>query len=135
MTLAHARHEVAAMRGLRASLGTIPGRIDEARHGDLLQLRHALSAQIARIAAVCDPLFDAGPAAALAGDYDRHLSLLRTSLALHQANWPADRIDDDPIAYRASASVARSIENEFLTWIDAVLDALEGRRTLPVTGA
>lgn len=132
MSLADARREVAAMHDLRASFGDIAARTDDARRLALIQLRRALSEQMTHIADTCDPLFDHGPAAALVADYRHHLSHLRNAVAMHQANWPAVRIDDDPVAYRASALVARSTESKFLEWISTVLDALEGKGALPV---
>ena len=50
---------------------------------------------------------------------DKQLSLLRTTTALHKANWPVILSGGDEPAYKASADNLSRVNFEFIDWIEA----------------
>ena len=91
-------------------------RRDEERKQALVRSRRLLAEQIGKL----------GPAieqdAILATDpgkqreMSRLFAAMRYSLALHQANWPAVKIDEDPVAYQESAHIVQEKSRAFWQW-------------------
>jgi hypothetical protein len=52
-------------------------------------------------------------------ELDKRLSLLRTTVALHKANWPVILSGGDEPAFKASADNLSRVNFEFIDWIEA----------------
>lgn len=52
----------------------------------------------------------------------RLLSAFRASSSIHQAEWPAIRVRDDPAAFRVAAQAVTTASNEFWRWVERELD-------------
>lgn len=52
-------------------------------------------------------------------ELDKRLSLLRTTVALHKANWPVILSSRDEPAFKASADNLSRVNFEFIDWIEA----------------
>jgi hypothetical protein len=100
---------VTAEKGVAA----VSDRKDAERKADLVKARRRIAEQLG----VVGGLIEREPS--LSGDDDaktritRLFSAMRSQLAMHQANWPAIRIDDDPVAYRDSAMAVREKVSAF----------------------
>ncbi|HWJ71319.1 MAG TPA: hypothetical protein VNS79_14845 [Sphingobium sp.] len=92
-----------------------PDRDDEARWA-LVRDRRLLSEQIGRLGL----LIERDEALAADSDTQRETSqrftAMRYALALHQADWPVVRIDENPAAYRASAHQVQIKSAAFWRW-------------------
>jgi len=92
-----------------------PARCDAAKRA-LLRDRRLLAEQIGRLG----PLIDQNEMLAMSPDDQREMSHLfaamRYALALHQADWPVVRIDEDPVAYHQSAQQVKVKSAAFWRW-------------------
>jgi hypothetical protein len=109
-----------ALRGALADLvaaeravAAVSDRKDAGRKTDLVKARRLMAEQLG----VVGLLIENEPGLAdRPGDKSavtRQFSAMRAQLAVHQANWPAVRIDDDPAAYRRSALAVRDKVSAF----------------------
>jgi len=107
------------VEGTVAAIGL---RSDEQRKQALVKARRQLSEQIG----VLGPIIEQDRTLALHPGKQRELSTLfaamRYALALHQANWPAVTIDNDPAAYRASSLGVKEKSDAFWSWCKDNLD-------------
>lgn len=83
---------------------------------ELVTLRKAIITHVSNIQAMLDKPGSVVPPAATAV-IRSHLSAARTAMALHQATWPAVKIDENVDAYRLSA---QAVTAEFHKFIDTV---------------
>ncbi|MGH6616656.1 hypothetical protein [Sphingomonas sp.] len=127
-TFADLARELTALEQVQADLAAIAARTDTDRRYELIQLRKALSQQIARVGQTGELIFgtDADPAVSQA--YRDKLSRMRSAAAMHQANWPAVRLDEADDEYRRSALRVREANREFVAWTRDAL-ARAGHRT------
>lgn len=112
---------VAALHDLERvhqDLALIAERTDDARR-DLIARRRELSALMARIGPLAEAAFAADPAALRR--FRSLFSTMRSAAALHQANWPAVRLNDDRAAYQLSALVVRDANRRFVAWLREAL--------------
>ncbi len=97
------REALARFAAAEKAIEAIGTRTDKERKQALVHSRRQLSEQIG----VLGPIIDQDTGLAQHPEMHRELgkrfSAMRYGLAHHQASWPAVTIDDDPIAYRASA--------------------------------
>lgn len=114
--------ELALLEEVQADLAGISARTDERRRHDLIALRRKLSLQIAEVGRVAEPYFDAA-GAELAQVYRRKFSQMRSAAALHQADWPAVRLDQADAQYLRSVMAVREANREFVAWTRATVGA------------
>lgn len=92
-----------------------PDRSDDAKRA-LLRNRRLLAEQLGRLGL----LIDRDEALATAPDTQQEMNQLfagmRYALALHQADWPVVRIDEDPVAYQTSAQRVQVKSAAFWGW-------------------
>lgn len=112
--------EIDTLERIQAELAGIASRTDEERKPALVELRRQLSAQIARVGTLADSLFVASDSEVTRA-YRAHFSRMRSRAALHQADWPAVRLGENPEAYRASALGVREANREFVAWMRTTL--------------
>ncbi|MBT2186989.1 hypothetical protein [Sphingobium nicotianae] len=110
------RETLARYATIEKELEAIGLRTDQERKQALVHWRRQLSEQIGLLS----PLIDQDPDLTRNLDMHRELSkrftAMRYGLALHQASWPAVRIDEDPVAYRASARDVQEKSRLFWQW-------------------
>ena len=94
-------------------LAAIATRTDPERRHELIKLRRSLSDQIGALRnfgakAFRDPT--------VTDEFRSRLSLVLTTVSLHQANWPAITIDEGKESYRQSAVAAAEGNRAFIDW-------------------
>lgn len=97
-------------------LEEIGRRTDEARKHDLVRCRRLLSEQVGHLGQIIDNDGHLARHPDLQQDLNRLFAAMRYSLAIHQASWPAVRIDEDIIAYRQSAAQVQAKSRAFWGW-------------------
>jgi hypothetical protein len=107
---------VARLEQVQADLAAISSRDDDRRRHDLIELRRSLSLHIAEVGRIADPHF-ADTAPEIAQTYRSRFSAMRSAAAMHQAEWPAVRLDQADASYRASALAVRDANRAFVAWI------------------
>ena len=115
--------ELDVLEAVQVKLAGIADRTDEDRRHDLIRLRRELALQIAEVGKAAEPIFGAADPS-LARDYRNHFSRMRSATALHQANWPAVRLDVEMEPYQASALEVNEANRSFLAWVRGALDQL-----------
>lgn len=86
----------------------------------LIAARRELARQLGQIRELAEHEQNLASDAVLTGEFQRRLAKIRTSAALHQAEWPAVTSNDSPTDYqRSAAGVGRAI-NEFVAWARSV---------------
>lgn len=120
------REELAKFRSMTTAIADIGQRTDEARKGELVKLRREYAEQIGKLSGAIEA--DEGLAANtdLRSEFRKRFSEMRSALALHQANWPAISMDENPVAYRASAMNVSKLQGGFLEWSAEQLRLLKG---------
>jgi hypothetical protein len=120
-------HELIALEAVQAKLAGIANRADEGRRHDLIRLRRELALQIVAVGKIAEPIFGAAEPG-LAQDYRNTFSRMRSTTALHQANWPAVRLGEDMGPYQASALDVNEANKAFVAWVRGALDQLRSNR-------
>lgn len=117
--------EVARLEQVQADLAAISKRTDERRRHDLIDLRRKLSLQIAEVGRVAEPYVNAiGPE--VAQSYRSKFSHMRSAAALHQADWPAVRLDQADGEYQRSVQAVRGANRDFVAWIREIVNTHDG---------
>ena len=116
--------ELDALEAVQAELASIANRSDDARKHDLIRLRRELSAQIAKVGEVAEPIFGKAEHA-LSQEYRSRFSRMRSAAAIHQADWPAVRLGEEVERYQASAKVVREANKAFVAWVRGALTDLK----------
>lgn len=91
-------------------------RNDAARKHDLVAARRILSRQLLDLETLIKDAPGDTIDLALARDFGKRLAHLRSRIGFHQGSWPAVRLDEDPKAYRESATEVAQVYREFLDW-------------------
>ncbi|WP_298672434.1 hypothetical protein [uncultured Sphingomonas sp.] len=112
---------LAEMERIMDDLHDISRRRDEARKSDLVRLRRSLADQMGVIAGAAAQSARLLGDEALAREFRRRFSAVRSAVALHQATWPAVTIDEGGAPYRESAIAVRQTNEAFLGWMRATL--------------
>jgi len=117
---------VDALEQVQAQMAAIGTRSDDQRRHDLIQLRRELAARIADIGSVAHPLFERLGDEALLLDFRNRFSQMRSTTALHQADWPAVSLGERPSEYLTSALRVQDMNRAFVAWIRDALVRLQG---------
>ena len=115
--------ELDTLEAVQAALAGIADRTDDARRSELIKLRRELSAQIARVGEVAEPIFRIAEPG-LNQEYRTKFSQMRSAAALHQAAWPAIRLGENVTEYKASARTVREANKAFVAWVRGALAQL-----------
>ena len=116
--------ELDTLERIHADIAAVTKREDDRRRYDLVELRRQLSAQIARVGQIAEPLFTRTGDEELAQLYRAKFSKMRSMVAMHQANWPAVLLGERPEEFRASALPMRDANRDFLGWMREMLPAI-----------
>lgn len=108
--------EIRTLEKIQSELALVSQRTDTQRKLEMVQLRRQLSLQIGVISAEADKNFLAGASEAVAREFRSLLSAMRRAVALHQANWPAVKLDDQDSDYHESVKAVREANSQFLQW-------------------
>ena len=108
--------EIHKLQKIHADLAVISERTDEQRKLELVQLRRQLAMQIGVISALADKNFLPGAEDIVGREFRSLLSAMRRGIALHQANWPAVKVDEQNSDYRQSIQQAREANSRFRDW-------------------
>lgn len=108
--------EINKLEQLLGDIERVNSRGDQERKRELIGLRRLMSTQIGTVRATGDAAFPTTDATALAVDYRARFSAMVRAIALHQANWPAVKMDEKGDGYRASASATDARIHDFITW-------------------
>lgn len=111
---------VAGLEQVQRDLAAISARTDDRRRHDLIDLRRQLSLHIAEVGRIAEPWFgDADPETAQT--YRSKFSRMRSAAAMHQANWPAVRLDQADADYHQSVLAVRDANRDFVAWLRQAL--------------
>lgn len=113
---------IGKLRGIQQQLVAISDRTDSDRKLDLVNLRRELSIQIGIVSNVAEKTFLVTATEEDVRQFRTLLSTMRRAVALHQANFPAVKLDEQSIAYDMSVKSVRDANAKFTQWIDAVLE-------------
>lgn len=102
---------------IQNDLASIASRTDEQRKRDLIALRRDISAQIALVSQLAEPVISATGDTQLLQAYRTNFSRMRSIAALHQANWPAVTLGERVAEFRASSATVAEANREFIAWI------------------
>lgn len=116
------REALERYRAIEREIVSIGTSSDPDRKLALVRARRTLSEQIGIIGMMIEDDADLARHAELQKEFGRLFAAVRYSLALHQANWPVVKIDEDHAAYLASARGAQEKSDIFWTWCRANLD-------------
>jgi hypothetical protein len=108
--------ELAALEQIHLQFRDIANRTDDRRRHDLIELRRQLSAQIAKVGELAEPIVS-GHDSTIRQAYRDHFSKMRSVAALHQANWPAVMLGQRDEEYAASGQLVRQSAFEFTAWM------------------
>jgi hypothetical protein len=111
---------VTALEQVQAELAAISARTDERRRHDLIDLRRKLSLHIAEVGRIAEPHFAKADPEVLQS-YRTKFSRMRSAAAMHQANWPAVRLDQADADYQQSVLAVRDANREFVAWVRQTL--------------
>ncbi|WP_287459374.1 hypothetical protein [Sphingomonas sp.] len=113
--LIRAVHEYEALLTHSAGLNAeVPDHRKEA-----IQVRRRISEMLAAIASTGNVFFAGG---AQGVTFNGHFSKMRSTMAYHQASWPVVSVNYEDADYRASETKARKSCQEFIAWVNNVLD-------------
>lgn len=112
------------LQAIQADLATISTRADAQRRHDLIELRRQLSVHIGELGRVAEPLFASLDQPELLQTYRSKFSKMRSAAAIHQANWPAVKLDEADDSYRRSLLAVRDGNRDFVEWMQATLATL-----------
>ena len=113
--------ELDALERIQADMAAITSRSDDRRRHDLIELRRKLAAQIATIGTAVEPFLSTLQDVGLSQTYRQKFSRMRSAAAIHQANWPAVTLGDNPEKYQKSANSVREANRDFIDWMRAML--------------
>tara|TARA_R110000787_G_scaffold195982_1_gene307298 strand:+ start:1153 stop:1527 length:375 start_codon:yes stop_codon:yes gene_type:complete len=91
-------------------------RKDPERKRDLVIARRLLSQELGALESYVRENRGVIENATIEQDFRKRLSRLRSTIAYHQASWPAVRIDEDPGGYRITSIEFSDVFREFLEW-------------------
>ncbi len=111
---------VTALERVQADLAAISARTDDRRRHDLIELRRKLSLHIAEVGQIAGPWFTAADPD-VAQTYRTKFSRMRSAAAMHQANWPAVRLDQADAEYQRSVQAVREANRDFVAWVRKAL--------------
>lgn len=108
-------HEYEALLAHSAGLNAeVPDHRKEA-----IQVRRWISEKLAAIASTGNVFFAGGPQGVI---FNGHFSKMRSTMSYHQASWPVVSVNYKDANYRASEAKARKSSQEFIAWVNNVLE-------------
>jgi hypothetical protein len=110
------RDALGNFRVVEDDVAAIGVRSDEARKQALVRSRRELSERIGELAPAIEADADLAAQPEKHKEVGRLFAAMRYSLAVHQADWPAVKIDEDPAAYRHSALNVQEKSKAFWGW-------------------
>ncbi len=116
------REALERYRAIEKDIVSIGTNGDPDRKLALVRARRSLAEQIGVIGTIIEEDVGLAHHPDLQKELGRLFAAMRYSLALHQANWPVVKIDEDPAAYLASARDTQHKSDLFWTWCRANLD-------------
>lgn len=87
---------------------------------EIVDLRKSLSLQLPMVTKAASLYFSAVQQPTLESEFRQRLSSLRATVALHQANWPAIKIDRGHLDYLESAKSVASARRTLVDWTIAL---------------
>lgn len=113
---AQLRDALGRYRRIEDDVAAVRDRSDAERKQALVNSRRQLSEQIGQLGPVIEGDVDLAQDPDKQKEISRLFTAMRYSLALHQASWPAVKIDEDPAAYRASSLGVKEKSDAFWSW-------------------
>ena len=104
------------LRQIQAQMTAISDRTDDSRKLDLVNLRRDLAVQIGKISDIAEKSFLTSADNQVAQQFRALLSAMRRATALHQANFPAVKLDEQSTAYSLSVRAVRDANSQFMQW-------------------
>ena len=112
---------IAKLQRIQKQLVSISDRTDNDRKLDLVKLRRELAIQIGIVSNVAEKTFLVTATEGDVRQFRTLLSTMRRAVALHQADFPAVKLDEQSSAYDMSVKSVRDANSNFTKWIDEVL--------------
>ena len=109
------------LENLQSALAAISSRTDERRRFDLIDHRRKLAEQMIEMGRVADSFFARLDRPALLQVYRDKFSRMRSAAAMHQASWPAVRLNEADDEYQRSVSAVREANRDFVDWLRATI--------------
>ena len=101
---------------IQSELVAISDRTDDQRRHDLVNLRRELSLQIGIVSGAAEKSFLMTAEADDVREFRSLLSAMRRAVALHQANFPAVKLDEQGAGYDMSVRSVREANSQFMQW-------------------
>ncbi|MBA3879189.1 hypothetical protein [Sphingomonas aquatica] len=113
-----------AIEAVARRLAQVADRRDAARKQDLVAARRELAMRMMKVMTVGEDYPPIRRNEPLYAELRQRLSVLRTAIADHQAQWSAVAIDSDDAAYIASSAAVQAEGRAFMGWVRQVVEAL-----------
>ena len=107
---------IAKLGQIQSRLVAISDRTDDQRRLDLVNLRRELALQIGMVSGAAEKGFLMTASAEDVREFRSLLSGMRRAVALHQANFPAVRLDEQGAGYDVSVKSVRDANSKFMQW-------------------
>lgn len=108
---------IAKLGQIQSQLVAISDRTDDQRRFDLVNLRRELALQIGIVSGAAEKSFLITASTEDARQFRTLLSEMRRAVALHQANFPAVKLDEQGAGYDMSVKSVREANSKFMQWI------------------
>lgn len=116
--------EMDAIEAVARRLAQVANRRDPARKQDLVDARRELAMRMMKVMTVGEDYPPIRRNEPLYAELRQRLSVLRTAIADHQAQWSAVAIDSDDAAYIASSAAVQAEGRVFMAWVRQVVETL-----------
>lgn len=116
--------EMDAIEAVARRLAQVANRRDPARKQDLVDARRELAMRMMKVMTVGEDYPPIRRNEPLYAELRQRLSVLRTAIADHQAQWSAVAIDSDDAAYIASSAAVQAEGRAFMAWVRQVVETL-----------
>ena len=107
---------IAKLARIQSELVAISDRTDDERRLDLVNQRRKLALQIGTVSAAAEKSFLMTPGTDDVREFRTLLSEMRRAVALHQANFPAVKLDEQGAGYDMSVRSVRDANSKFMQW-------------------
>lgn len=113
------QREIRLLLSLNAKIDEVLNGDDTDRKMQLVELRRKLAVQFGRTSEAGRRIVEAPQYQHFAAEFRERIGQMRSTLATHQANWPAVSIDNRNSAYQQSLADFRRARHGFLDWAKA----------------
>lgn len=114
--------EMDAIEAVARRLAAVADRNDSQRKQDLATARRELALRMMTIMTIGEDYPPIRQNPVLYAELRQRLSVLRSVIADHQANWSAVAIDSDDAAYIASSDTVQAAGRDFMGWVRLAMD-------------